>query len=192
MARSRGTWRKGRSGNPRGRPPLMPELRDFCKPRTIAQLEQLDRDFYKKTTPPWVRWKIAQLFAAYGYGHPINLAAVQLLDARSSDGDGGEVTINVGFEKAMPLDEFAREPAPVSAARLEDLRLGPVSERKTKLEAELGENEREIERLTRLQEERGTPLDLDELRRAQDRANAEHKAAANRVDPLSDWPGGSF
>jgi hypothetical protein len=169
----------------------MPELRDFCKPRTIAQLEQLDRDFYKKTTPPWVRWKIAQLFAAYGYGHPINLAAVQLLDARSSDGDGGEVII-VAFEKAMPLDEFARETAPVSAARLEDLRLGPVSERKAKVEAELRENEREIERLTRLQEERGRPLDLDELRRAQDRANAEHKAAGNRVDPLSDWPGRSF
>ena len=132
------------------------------------------------------------MFAAYAYGHPINLAAVQLLDARSSDGDGGEITINVGFEKAMPLDEFARETAPVSAARLEDLRLGPVSERKAKVEAELRENEREIERLTRLQEERGTPLDLDELRRAQDRANAEHKAAANRVDPLSDWPGRSF
>jgi hypothetical protein len=47
---------------------------------------------------------------------------------------------------------------------LEDLRLGPVSERKAKLEAELRENEREIERLTRLQEERGAPLDLDELR----------------------------
>jgi hypothetical protein len=37
----------------------------------------------------------------------------------------------------MPLDEFARKPAPVSAARLEDLR----------------------------QEGRGTLLDLDELRR---------------------------
>jgi len=186
-------WKKGgRSPNPGGRPKVLHEIRAVLEKREDEIVDELFRIAHDRKQSTYGRVFALRILAAYRWGNPISLTAVQLLDARKGRSDGSEVSIEIGFRgPTVSLDEFAQaEPEQLPDTKLvEDLRAGPVSERRARLERELAENEREIARLTRLQEERGTPLDLDELRRAQDRANAEHKAAANRVDPLSDWPG---
>jgi hypothetical protein len=161
-------WKKGQSGNPRGRRPVVPEIRNYCKVKSVKQFAELDRRFYSADCPDWVKHKIAQLFAAYGYGHPISQAALDLLDHRQGSADGGEVTIVVGFGKApVPLDAYARavpEPAPPGARQIEDLRAPVVAEKREVLEARLREVNVEIERLTRVAAE-GTEDIQGELKR---------------------------
>jgi hypothetical protein len=150
-------WKPGQSGNPKGRRPLIPALREYCKPKTVKQFEELDRIFYLKETPPWVKKEIAKLFAAYSHGHPVSLAAISLLDHRQAETAGGEVVVHVGFKSPQPLAEFANqkpEPAPLGTRQLEDLRPGRVADRRALLEEELRRNEAEIARLRAMQEQR--------------------------------------
>ena len=155
-------FKKGRSGNPGGRPKVLHGVRATCQKRGQEIVDRLFEIANDKKATTYGRVVALKTLAAYAWGNPISQAALHLLDHRRGDADSGEVVIQVGWGKTVALDEFAKPSQQDPDTKLvEDLRPATLAmsletrqERLARLQGELEENEREIARLQRVAAER--------------------------------------
>ena len=150
---------KGKSGNPRGRPKVVGDLRELARRFGREGIDLLIAIARDKDQPGRARVEAVKEVLNRGFGKIVAGNDVMFLGAASQrNSDGGEVQICVAFGKPpVPLHEFANrapEPAPPSAPRLEDLRPDSVASKRERLEEELRRSEAEISRLRAMQEQR--------------------------------------
>ena len=76
---NRGRWLPGQSGNPKGRPPVVNDLRELCRTNTKEAFETVIGIMRDKKAPPATKLAAAQEVLNRGHGK-----------VTASDFDGGE------------------------------------------------------------------------------------------------------
>jgi Family of unknown function (DUF5681) len=167
-------FKPGQSGNPGGRPKMIPELRALCRNHTAQVVERWVEILNDKKAQHRDVINAGDKLMLYGYGRPVNANEMNLLINNSArNDDGGEVRVLVAFgAKGEPgeLDlgayaaratEQPRRPEPRPDVKLvEDLRPGKVTKSLTEKQADLDRLNLEISRLRAVLE--GRAADWDE------------------------------
>ncbi len=89
--RKPGTWPPGVSGNPKGRAPTPPELREYARGYGIQCIDGLWNIARNPKMPPGARVRAYEALAARGYGQP-----TQPLEHAGAD--GGALTVVIRRE----------------------------------------------------------------------------------------------
>jgi hypothetical protein len=106
-----GKWKKGQSGNPGGRPKVLPELREMCRnfgPEAVRLLIGMAKN---EDANERARVASIQELLNRGYGKVVGPSDLMIMMSNSAkNDDGGEVQVMVAFGKegrGISLEEFA-------------------------------------------------------------------------------------
>jgi hypothetical protein len=100
------TFRKGQSGNPRGRPKVVGDLRDLARKYGDEGLRLLADIARDQQHPAHARVMAIRELLDRGYGKAASQNDLMFSDNRENP-DGGEVVIEVKFGRACQLEDEA-------------------------------------------------------------------------------------